>query len=146
MNKWKQIVAAIVVSLIAAATMAQDYTTTQQSRRLAVDNPENTYILGTDGKYNHWYSRASLMASVSVTITKQTGAVTATGVISPSSLTTNGTITINFTPQYVDMGGTNVMTNAIITATFVPQDVSPTVVITVIGGAAVMTNATASVP
>ena len=51
--------------------------------------------------------------------------------VSPSRVVTNGTITVSFTPQYVDMNGTNVMTNATISATFVPQDVSSTVVVTI---------------
>jgi len=154
MKNWKRLVSVSMVALMAAATMAQDYTPMQRSRSLALDNPENTYMLGTDGKYNHWYSRASLMAGVTVTITKQTGAVTATAAVTaqrPGAQTPTITVT-KYTASLTNVvdGVTNVfevVTNVTAACSaLLDYPTNATVAVTIVGGAAVMTNATASVP
>lgn len=159
----KRIVMFVVIAVMSVAVMAQEPTETTRSRGLSMTSPKSGYVLTTDGKMNLWTRIKILLSGDALTVSKQTGAVTASGennLVAPTATVTKqvGAITLSITPQYgiptdapmtnvliTVVGGGAVMTNATVAIT--PNLASNAVVaVSVTGGSAVMTNAAVSVP
>lgn len=164
MNRKFLVSASVAVSLIALTCYAA-VTTVTGSRILASFvkemHNENAVIVCSDSP------ASSLPAGIVTNVTKATGAITASGTISVPTVTNlylegvevlaSATINVTVTPQFMDLSGTNVMTNVLVTASLVSNmvnvmhDVQPQTLasapvgVTVVGGGAVVTNVTPQV-
>lgn len=109
--KFKQIGLMAAIAALSAMTMAQEPSEAKRSRNLSMNNPVSGYLLSTDGKFNSWYSKAAILSGTSVTVTKQTGAVTASGVnnlVTPTATITKQTGAVTATAVVTPQAPTTV--------------------------------------
>jgi hypothetical protein len=110
---------AMAMAAICIACWAQEDMT--RSRNLSASQPVSGYFMRTDGRWNYWGRVTAISSS---TVTKQTGAVTATAVVTPQA---PGAVTPTITVTVQRPGA---QTPTITVTPQAPSTVTPTITVT----------------
>jgi uncharacterized protein YdeI (BOF family) len=132
----------LALALVAVSSFGDDVKERTRSRNLTQNQPTSGYYLGTDGKWNSW---RQFSASSTVTVSKQTGAITASGANDLVTFT-NYFNPVNQTVSLTDTNGVTalVVTNVSWSTAVYTVATNGVVSVNVTGGSAVVTNATAT--